>query len=494
MAQIENTSNAGSLTSEDAAKIDAALFAKQLANQVIHDPDGKQSKRPNRQYSTATRSDIENYLMNPSSNEKQLRNSSILLYQINPRYRNLIQYYANIPCWLYVISPVNYNPDKAKKDNFKKQYLKVCNILESMGVAKTMREIVVTGLREGAYFGCIWGGNGDQFILQKLDPDNCVIVSVSDGGVFQFKYDMSKIQESDLATYYPPEFSEMYNEYKKTGDKYQLVPPEIAICFKADPSIVEYSIPVFAGTLPTLFQLENTKSLSETSEELNNYKLLAGTIPVDDEGIPMIEYGTAMDYYRHIASNIGDRIGLAISPFELKEYSFEQNSTASQIDAVARASENYFAEAGTMAALHGANKSNTTGVTKLAVKVDESFAFGMMYQCERIINRFLKLLTGTAKFKIHFLDISCFNREDKIEEYRSAMNYGIGKLEFLAALDIRQHDILGEDYIADEILDIDNLFTPMKTASTRSAEEAGRPRSSDTDLSDEGERSRDGEE
>ena len=485
------------LSPEEQRKKYAEQFAKQLANQVINDPDGKTSRRPSRQYSTPTREDIENYLRAPTANEKNLRDSSIYLYQVNPRYKNLINYYADVPCWLYTILPVNYNPDKVRPEAFKKQYYRVCNIVESMGIPKTMREIVITALREGAYFGCIWGGNGDTFILQKLNPDYCAIVSISDGGVFQFKYDMSKVKAEDVATYYPPQFAEMYQDYIQSGERYQLVPPEIAVCFKADPSIVEYSIPTFAGTMPTLFQIENTKQLVEDSAEQSNYKLLHGKIPVDGEGIPLIDYKVAMDYYHHLANNVGDRIGVAVTPFEVKEYAFEQNATTSQIDAVSRASENYFAEAGTSASLHGSNNNNTTGVTKLAVKVDEAFAFGLMYQCERIINRFLKLNGGSVKFKVHFLDISCFNRETKVAEYKSSMNYGIGKLEYLAIMGINQYDILGETYVTTNVLDVDNIFVPMKTASTRSAEEAseesGRPSIDDGDLTDAGERSREGE-
>lgn len=494
---VDNTLDQGEAEPVSPQMQKAIMFAKQLASQQIHDPDGKTSRRKNRTYSAPTRENIEEYLRSPTTSEKQLRESSVYLYQVNTRYRNLLNYYASIPCWAYVISPVNFNPVKVRKETFIKQYYKVCNILESMGVAKMMREIVVTALREGAYFGCVWGGNGDSFILQKLNPDYCTIVSITDGGVFQFKYDMSQINEQDVPTYYPPAFTEMYKEYQRTGEKYQLVPPEIAICFKADPSIVDYSIPVFAGTMPTLFQIENTKDQSEASGEMSNYKLLAGKIPVDAQGIPLLDYNVAMDYYQHICQNVGDRVGVAISPFELKDYSFEQNATAAQIDAVARASENYFAEAGTTAALHGSNHSNTTGVTKLAVKVDEAFAFGLMHQGEMIINRFLKLLSGSVRFKIHFLDVSVFSRDERIDQYRSAMNYGIGKLEYLALMDMRQHDILGENYIATEVLGIDNLFTPMKTASTQSGAsdtgEAGRPSVSDDDLTDEGERTRDGE-
>lgn len=467
-------------------------YAKAMAGQVIHDPDGKTSRRTTRSYGGYTKENIEEYLKAPSANEKNLRDASISLYQTNTRYRSLLQYYANLPCWVYTISPVNFNPEKVKPENFKKQYLKVCNILESMGIPKILREITLTALREGAYYGCIWGGTGDGFILQKLDPNYCTIVSIGDGGVYQFKYDMSNIKQEDLETYYPPQFQDMYNAYKNGGSKYQLVPPEISVCLKADTTIPEYSIPIFSGLLPTLFQIKNIEELSENSSELSNYKLLAGKIPVDGNGVPVIDYNTAMAYYSHIANNVGERVGVAISPFDLKDYSFEQSGNTAQIDTVSRASENFFAAAGTSALLHGATNS-TSGVTKLAIKTDETIAFGFMFQCEKIINRFLKTLSGTVKFKTHFLEISCFNREDKIAELRSSLNYGIGKLEFIAAMGIPQHDLLGESFIEKSILDIDNLFTPLKTSSTQSSETvaSGRPKSGDNKISDNGEATRD---
>ena len=221
----------------------AMAFAKAMAQQTIHDPAGKTSRRASRTYTTYTRENIEGWLEAPTTNEKNLREASIFLYQTNSRYRNLLQYYSNVPLWLYTITPVNYNPEKSKRDTFKKQYQKACNIIESMNIVKTMREAALIALREGVLYGVIWGGDGSSFILQRLNPDDCQIVSIGDGGVFQFTYDMSKIKEADLPAYYPPQFTDMFNEYRRTGNQYQVVPPEISFCLKGDPTIVEYSIP-----------------------------------------------------------------------------------------------------------------------------------------------------------------------------------------------------------------------------------------------------------
>lgn len=470
---------------------EALMYAKKFAaksiQQTIHDPTGKTSRRTNRSYTTYDKETLENYLNSPTSNEKNLRDASIALYQTNRRYSSLLDYYANIPCWLYMVDAVNYNPDKVNRDSFKKQYYKVMNVLETMDVAKTMREVTLVALREGVYYGVKWGSEGQSFLLQKLDPDNCQIVGLGDGGIFQFAYDMSKVNEKDLETHYPPEFKDMWSEYQRTKNQYQVVPPNVSVCLKADPTIPGYSIPPFAAILPELYTIKNMQDLFETATELSNYKMLSGVIPVDDDGVPLIDYETVMQYYQHTASNVGDRVGVAFTPFKLESHDFEQSGASTQIDTVSRATENFFASAGTSAALHGAG-SDTSGVVKLAVKIDEAYSFGLMYQCAKVVNRFLKLMTGTQKFKIAFLPVSIFNRDDMISKYKEALNFGIAKIPYLVSLGISQHDILNISYIENDVLNINTAFTPMKTASTQSSSDgsAGRPLMDDIDLTEDG--------
>lgn len=80
-----------------------------------------------------------------------------------------------------------------------------------------------------------------------------------------------------------------------------------------------------------------------------------------------------------------------------------------------------------------------------------------------------------------------------IEYYKGALNYGIGKLEYIACVGIPQYDVMSKAFIENEVLGIDGLFEPFKTASTRSAEEAssGRPAETDSEIEDAGEKTRD---
>lgn len=475
---------------EEERRAYAEEFAKAITTQIVHDPSGKTSRRATRTFSNYTRENVESWLSNPTANEKNLRDASVFLYNTNIRYSNLLNYYANLPCWYYTIEPINFNKEKVKKESFVKQYQKVCSIVRSMNISKTMRIASLIALREGVMYGAIWGGDGNSFILQVLNPDYCQITKIIDGNVFQFAYDMSKVKEEDLDSYYPPQFKEMYQAYRSTGNQYQEVPKEISFCLKGDPSIVNYSFPAFSSILPTLYAIKNIEDITENTTELSNYKMISGEIPTASDGTPLMTYETAMKYYAHIANNVGENVGVAISPFKLKNFDFEQSGATAQIDNVARANENFFAAAGTTPVLHGTSNP-TSGVTKLAIKPDEAVALSLMNSCFDNINAFLKLLPGTVKFKLAPIPATIFNKDEMLDKYKNALNFGIGKLQYAACLGIAQHSIQGQIYIENEVLGIDSLFTVMKTAATQTKDDVSAGRPEEDDLTESGESSRD---
>ena len=50
-------------------------------------------------YSRFTQETLLSYMQTPKSNEKNIRNASIYMYDASPQYRRLIQYYALMPMW-----------------------------------------------------------------------------------------------------------------------------------------------------------------------------------------------------------------------------------------------------------------------------------------------------------------------------------------------------------------------------------------------------------
>lgn len=461
-------------------------FAKQLMRQLTFNPQNASSKK-SRSFSVYTKENIIKWLQSPTStsNEKSLRDASNYMYLSSMHYNRLLNYYAGLYTGAYVISPLGFNQDDVK-ENFVKQYRKVSKAIELMDVPKILREEILIALRDGAFYGVLLSDNNSAFI-QQIDPEYCRITSICDGS-FLYKVDMTKI--ASKLEFYPAEFSEMYAEYLRTGEQWQEVPVDISVCIKADSSLVDYTIPPFAAVMPSLYTIANTEALQETAKELKNYKMLSGKIPTDDKGNQLMPDDVVQKYYAHIANALGENVGLALSPFQFDTFSFENKTGVADVDDLANSVANFWSTAGTSGLLHG-RENNTTGIAKLAIKNDETYVLGMVQQFERVLNRYLKTgFSGTTRFKITILPITVFNKEEYLKYYKEAVAFGIGKSQYAAALGIPQCDIAGLTYLENEVIPFDQL-TPLKTSYTSTGDDAGRPQSSDNELGDAGEVTRD---
>ncbi len=461
-------------------------FARELIKQLTYNPRNSSSKK-NYTYSVYTRENILKWLQSPSSssNEKSLRDASNYMYLSSMHYNRLLNYYAGLYTGAYVIAPLAFNAEEVK-ENFVKQYRKVAKSLELMNIPHILREEILVALRDGAFYGVLLSDSNTAFI-QKIDPEYCRITSICDGS-FLYKVDMTKI--ASKLEYYPAEFTEMYANYLKTGDQWQEVPVDISVCIKADNSLVDYTIPPFAAVMPSLYTIANTEALQETATELKNYKMLSGQIPTDDKGNPLIDDNLVKKYYAHIANALDENVGLALTPFKFETFSFDSKGGVKDVDDLSNAVANFWSTAGTSGLLHG-RENDTAGVTRLAIKNDETYVLGMVQQFERVINRYLKTgFSGSTKFKISILPITVFNKEELLKYYKEAASFGIGKSLYAAAVGVPQTDIAGLNYLEKELVPFDEL-KPLKSSYTSNGEdEAGRPTAGDGEISEGGEETR----
>lgn len=462
-------------------------FYRQLVKQIIYDP-ANTSGQATYSYGLYTKENILSWLQSPSSSEKSLRDASNFMYIYSMHYNRLIKYYAGLYTGAYVISPVGFEKDDLDPNSLRRQYYKTAKTLELMNVPDLMQTTFTIALREGAFYGVTIKDNLSMFV-QKINPDYCKITSV-ENGTFLYSVDMSRIGR--YLEYYPDVFTQLYAEYQATGQKWQEVPGDVSICIKADKSVPDYSIPPFAAVMPELYTIANTESLQETAAELRNYKMLSGAVPVDSGGNPLMDYDEVMKYYSHIGNALGENVGLALSPFKLEAFSFEEGTGTGDVDEISRAVANFWQTAGSSGLLHGI-ANDTSGVTKLAIKNDETYVLSMLQQFEGVMNRLLKQNgTGSVKFKITMLPVTVFNREEMVKEYKEAAAFGIGKSYYAAAVGIPQYDVAGLDYLEKNVVGFEDL-TPLKNSYTSSdggEGEAGRPAVDDTELDDEGEATR----
>ena len=470
----------------------ASNFAK-TANTPIWNVDD-QSTKTNPTYTRFTKEQIVSYMQAPAGNEKNLRNASIYMYDASSQYRRLIQYYSLLLRWAYVLAPSDFDSTKVNDKTFRKQYLKAANYLEIMNLQHELQKASMVAFRDGVLYGAVWQTN-NSFYIQRINPDICSLTSISDG-TWQYSVDVSQIQEKKLPLY-PPEFTNMYNEYKKKGgNKWQPVPESISFCLKADETNPNYSIPPWCSALPMLYDLETYKALQETATKINNYKMISMKIDLHDDGTPTVDWELAKQYYQQLCNVLPPYIGATISPMKLEDFNFEKSSGTNDVDTVSRSEEQFWFDTGTSALLHGSNVSNTAGALKLSIKSDEEIAFSLMSQAERLVNRILKAVPGTVHFKIQFLPVTIYNEEEKIKYYKDAASLGVpgSKSAYAATLGLHQSDLPGFDYIERNMIDTDS-WTPLKSsyngATPDSSSSGGRPTESDGEITDAGEQTRD---
>lgn len=469
-------------------------FAKVLRTNLWDVND--QSTKKNSRYTRFTKEDLLDYMQTPSTNEKNIRDASIYMYDASTQYKRLIQYYAFLPDWAYTIAPVNYDPLKAKPDAFRKAYYKAATFMENMNPKHEMQKATTLALRDGILYGVIWQSNS-SFFVQRINPDYCQLTSYVDG-TWNYSVDMSKLNEKSLQ-FYPPEFTIMWNAYRAGGNKLQEVPDTISFCLKADETNDNYSLPPWVSTLPMLYDIETYKSLQETATEIANYKLLAMKIDTDDKGVPLLDWNLAQQYYAQLCASLPPFVGAAVTPMKIDSFEFDKSKGVTDVDTVSRAEEQFWFNTGTSALLHGSNGSKTAGVLNLSIKSDDEIMFGLMAQVERIVNRLLKNLSGTIKFKVNFLPVTKFNRDEQAKLYKEAATLGIPgtKSAYAATIGVPQTDLLGMNHIEMELLGMGEL-TPLQSGYTQggsavSGDEGGRPELEDTELTDEGEETREKE-
>lgn len=459
-----------------------------LNRNVLRDIDRNTNDRSAVTFTDYELADIFQMLRAPESNGAALRRLSRQLYHNSTHYRRLINYYAFMPLWYYTVSPLNFDITRADAGSYRKQYQRALRYLENANLAHEMLKVYLCGLIDGIFYGVIWQTN-NSFFIQRLNPDYCYISAVEDGR-YCFSFDFSRIKESQLYLY-PPEFTTLYQEYRATGKKEQNISSTIGFVYMPDETLL-CPYPPYISVAPAVIELENIREILGSATELDNYKLLQMIVETKD-GVPSMPMELNKMFLEHIEQAVPDGIGVAMSPGKLQDITFEKSNATNHSEELANATSDFWYSSGTMGSLFGNPKVVAASAIRIAIKVDEEYVFGCMAQMERILNALLKQLSGSIKFKMQFIRCTVFSRDDVAESFKTAATLGIpgSKTAYAATLGIPQSDLEGMAFIENEVLKIQDNWTPLNSSYTQSAEKSpGRPSASDDDVSESTERGR----
>lgn len=438
---------------------------------------------------------ILNYLKDPCKFENKLREACVTVYGRSSHFRRLIQYFVMLNDLVYVVTPFGIDISKSKKDSVLRNYNKVLQAMEAFQVKSQFSKILTVCLREDVFYGTLWVTN-DNITIQQLPSDFCRIATI-EGNVFNVSFDFSYFDtHPEKLQYYPPEFSLKYNQYKNDRSLIRWIeldsPTSFAI--KCTNDIGSYALPPFAGILPEIYDLEGYKSLKLTRTELENYAILVMKLGITSDGRWQLDLDKARDFWSNLDSVLPDEVGSVLTPMPIEKISFDRTSNP-ESNSVNEATESMFSSAGVSSLLFNSNKSSSNALL-LSIKSDQGITYGIVKSIADMVNRYIQSTKYGKNFKVTFLDVSPFNRDEVGGQYLKMCQVGMPMISYLAATyGMPQADMNNLNFLEDTILGVKERFVPLRSTSQMSSDDitasAGRPESNVGEISDSGELAKD---
>lgn len=415
---------------------------------------------------------------NPETHQDVLRDISQYLYVSSGAFMRSVRFFADMLALDYVLIP-------DKPDFTEAAWRRAHRTMENYNIKHEFRKILTVVMREDVFYG-IEISAGESQIVHQLPSNRCKISSIVDG-VFNFSVDCS-MYDTNLSALdqLPPSFMDMYNTYKSTGNRWQEVDDNIAVCFKFNVDMPLLNIPPLIGAFEDAYDLDEAKAIAYTADKMDNYRLIIQKIPMKKDAKNEKDFiftqPTVETLHKNIANSLPANIGLISSPMDVSSITLDQ-SRGSDRDNVGRTEQNMWTSVGLGNILNSRN-NNSISLNR-NINAAEAMMFPLLRQIERF---FLKRVRG---FKAVFLDLTIYNRKEMLDVYLKLGQYGFPKSLIMAASGQTQQDMLNLLEFEARSNTVDKLV-PLKSSHTATESAGGRPLKVDGELGEEGVKTREG--
>lgn len=441
---------------------------------------------------------VKGYLQAIGSNEVNLRSLSRYLYYRSQIYYRLVKYNSNqMDLSVRSVIPVYNLTEDNDKDAILQSYYDTLKTLNEMNLQYEFLKAYTIAFREDITYNVAYYTEGEGFFLLPLDPDYCKIEGVYQDGSFAFAMDMTYFRRNqELLEFWGEPFESMNKEYEKTNVKWQSVPPEYAVCLKARAEDWDVVVPVFAPIFLSIISLLNLEDIQDIVDEQQIYKLIWSEMEtIDGSEIPddfKVDPDVSLDYWeRFVNEALPDYTSTAILPGKLNAIDFN-NDAATDVSKVQKATQTILNTAGGAQILNSATISGTTAFSG-SIRADAEFAISaLLPQTQAIVNRLLSFYVSNPA-KVKFFEVSVYTKEEFKKSMLESAQYGLPTKLMLNNLNgFSELDTLALNFLEEECLGLSNKLVPLQSSHTQSSSEIGGGQNKDsTDLTDEGEASRD---
>ena len=447
--------------------------------------------------SNYSKEDVKTYIKNISSNEKNLRSLSRYLYYRSEIYYRLCKYYANqIDLSIRNIIPPYVLTEDNDVEATLQKYQETITVVDTLGLNYEFRRAASVTMREDVFYGAAYYTEGEGMFILPIDADYAKIAGLFPDGSFAAAVDMTYFRShQELLEYWGEPFQSMWNTYKSTNERYQIIPEEYNVCIKFRNEDWETVVPVLTPIFINLINLLDMTDYQAVQEAASIYKMIwleMKTMGDEEPDNWAVNPDIMIKYFdRMLEDALPPYISAAIVPGELHEISFPDDSS-SDVTKVEKATTEIVNTAGGAQILHLNSASNSTSF-QFGVLADSMFSISTLIpQVQAIVNRLLShWLTDPCKVK--FFDVSIYQKNDFRKAIMESCTNGLPNKILLNNLNgVSEIDTLAMNFLEEDCLQLSSRLHPFNTSYTQSGDgQSGGQEKDPSNLSDEGLKTKD---
>lgn len=444
-----------------------------------------------------TQEEIEKWLRNPDSNDKNLRKVSNYLDTAIMQYKRALDHFEKISTFRYDLR-LQSDFEIADKKTVLNSRQRVLDFLRDFSMKHHSTLVMDKIMREGVAF-YYFDTTGNFNSLVELPTDYCHITGTWDRG-FTFALDLTFFDTMVGMKNTMPEIYEYYKTFVKMreisrGDKsvdklqYYAIPIEKGFCFTFELGDTT-PLPPLTGVFRDANRILQYKNLLMQKTSLETWKIIGQKIPIHKtDQVPILTPDQAQLFVDFVQEVLPDGTAVFATPMDFEVLELSDGNGKDNI--TGRGEESYWRSVGVNGTMMDAGDKSATTLEYSLVN-DQAFVEQMYTQFENFINLQLRLISRKYVFGIKLYG-NRYTEERDIKLYKelcATVNAPVGKLYGLMGYE--PFEVVPTIKL-ENLLDIKELSLPIIAGSQQSGEEstAGAKKKDASDLTSSGAQTRD---
>lgn len=457
---------------------------KQFAKAVARTPINESSYRNKYGYSSLrsigkdfSEAEIKQTLQNNDPNE--LRLLSLYFSKNSGIYSRIIQYYASLLTYGYILSP-HYDISKPpKKTKLMAAYRKYAQYIKNLNLPNLLSNINMEILQSGVFYGFLAETDDEIPMIYQLPAKYCRTRFYDEYGMPIVELNLNyfdsiganEIEKKQILALFPKQIQTRYHNIKLKANIWGEIPAsDGGICFRFNKD----NIPPFVAAADTIGQLDNARDREEKRDTNELYKLLIQKLPCDkNTGELLFSLPEAEVLHESLANMLTDNDTIDVlttyADIHLENVQDSEAAAAAASARMDKYTKSVYDEFGTSQAIFNASNGSTAII--YSIKKDISLMFNFSKQYEKWINIYLKnkAKKDNLYFSILFLPTSTIFQKEDVDTYLKAAQYGYPKIAVASALGIDALDLIGISDFENNVLNLGDYLQPLSSSYTQSS-------------------------